>query len=411
MSAPEITTLVNVIGLSTQVASAILIALLFQLLRPQAGRRRYFAVWSIAWAVFAVALVALLPAIKAGGAAAGGEVLPIGLAVGLTVYQVGKIAFLVLLLVGTLLYVRGGAWRRTLLWGLGLGVPFALASSLVQPDVTRTLLWQAAAGVPVTAACAYLFLSLPAARQTLGSRLSGVIFACKATAFAGNLLYSWHTLRSPDETLIGWASWISEYGAYLDLLLDIVLSFGMVLLLAEETVREVSSAYDELAVTHGHLERDSCIDPLTGALNRLAFERGFGMESIRASYGAVAVFDLDDLKAVNDRHGHQAGDRALQHFVESLRSLLRPSDKIFRWGGDEFLAVLPRAQAAEFQARLAERLPTIRPLRLTDGSETRVNASFGVADYRDGSDLAVAIETADSRMYVAKRERKRFTAA
>lgn len=411
MRAPEITTLVNVIGLSTQVAAAILVALLFQLLRPQAGRRRYFAVWSTAWVVFAVGLIALLPAIKAGGAVAPEGSLSSGLVVGLAVYQVGKIAFLVLLLVGTLLYARGGAWRRTMLWGFAIGVPYALATALVRPDVTRAILWQAVAAMPVTAACAYVLLALPRARRTLGSRLAGAILGLKAASYGGNLVYSWRALRGSEESLVGWAAWISEYGAYLDLLLDIVLSFGMVLLLMEETVREVSSAYDELAVTHGHLERDSCIDPLTGALNRMAFERGFGMEAARASYGAVAVFDVDGLKEVNDLHGHRAGDRLLQHFAESLRSVLRPSDKLFRWGGDEFLAVLPSARAAEIRARLAVFLPTVDPVLLDGGAVVPVAASFGVADYSAGNDLGLAIETADGRMYAAKRERRSFPAA
>ena len=409
MSTPEITTLVNVIGLSTQVAAAILIALLFQLIRPQAGRRRYFSMWGMAWIVLAAALATLLPAIRAGGATITDGMLALGPSLGLAAYQVGKMVFLVLLLVGTLLFARGGAWRSTMAWGLGLGVPYGLLTVLPHPDVSRTLLFQALAVVPVTALCSYFLLRLPAPRRTLGSRLAGSVLALKALTWVGNLIYSWRVLRSEVVSLAGWAAWISEYGSYLDLLLDIVLSFGMVLLLAEETVREAGAAYNELAMTHRHLERDSCIDPLTGALNRLALERGYGMEAIRASYGAVVVLDVDDLKEVNDVHGHQAGDRALQHFAESLRSMLRPSDKIFRWGGDEFLAVLPRAQAAEFQPRLAELLRAIGLLRLEDGSEIEVRASFGVADYRDGSDLGAAIEAADRRMYAAKRQRKLAT--
>jgi diguanylate cyclase (GGDEF)-like protein len=406
MNSPDIITMVNVIGLSTQVAAAILLALLFQLLHTKARRKRYFTMWSMAWVSLAVSLATLLPAIRAGGSAIPGSALPSSLYLGIAIYQVGKISFLVFLLAGTLLYTRGGAWRKMLIWGLAIAVPYGLATVITRPEVSHTILWQAIAVIPVTAFCSLLLLRLPAQRRSLGSRLSGAIFALKAIVWIGNLGYTWQVTIEQRGSLVGWAAWISEYGAFLDLLLDVLLGIGMVLLLMEETVREVSSAYNELAVTHSHLERDSYIDPLTGSFNRMAFKRGYGMQSARASYGTVAVFDLDDLKTINDMYGHQAGDQALQHFAESLRSVLRPSDKIFRWGGDEFLAVFPFAKSSEIQARLRSFLINIKPLQLKDSVQVKVKASMGVADYPGGNELDSAIKTADTHMYTDKRDRK-----
>lgn len=408
MNAPEITTLVNMIGLSIQVAAAFLIALLFLLLRRQAERKRYFLTWGYAWIVLALALAALLPTIAAGGNVplVGEAGRPLHIAVSTLTYQVGKLIFLVLLLVGTLLYTHGGPWHRALLAGCALAVPTAAATVLTSHDVNRPLMWQAMAVVPVMAVCSSLMLRIARARRTLGSRLTGVIFALKSVTWVGTGIYSWRLGWQAGEPVASWMMVFANYGAYADLLLDVVLSFGMVLLLMEETVREVVSAHQELTVSHSHLERESFVDALTGALNRKAFHHGYGMQAARATFGSVAMFDLDNLKEVNDVHGHATGDLLLQHFSESIRPHLRSSDKLFRWGGDEFLAVLPRALTADARARLAEALRRIAPLALPGEMDIPVSASLGVAHYGSAEDLATAVELADRHMYDAKRERK-----
>jgi diguanylate cyclase (GGDEF)-like protein len=100
-------------------------------------------------------------------------------------------------------------------------------------------------------------------------------------------------------------------------------------------------------------------DALTGLLNRRGLFRGFDVEVERARrYGhpvAVVLFDLDHFKQVNDRLGHAAGDRLLRAVGEEVRRSLRPADLLGRWGGEEFLAILPETGLPE-AVEVAERL-------------------------------------------------------
>jgi diguanylate cyclase (GGDEF)-like protein len=122
-------------------------------------------------------------------------------------------------------------------------------------------------------------------------------------------------------------------------------------------------------------------DPLTGCLNRRALDAQLAHLSLRGSYAAV-LLDIDHFKRVNDEHGHVAGDAALLHLVRLLRADLREVDLIGRWGGEEFLLLLPDAGLSDAQL-VAERLRSAlesTPLRW-QGHSVPITASFAVAAY------------------------------
>lgn len=154
------------------------------------------------------------------------------------------------------------------------------------------------------------------------------------------------------------------------------------------------------------LVRESSRDPLTQTYNRLSGERILEQEMARARRQdqplAVAFVDLDRFKELNDVHGHEAGDRALTTTGEALRHNLRVIDSVIRWGGEEFLLVLPgsdRSGAAEAIRRIAEPQLCPRP----DGPP--LTASVGIAAWpEDGRnvDWRELVQTADRRMYLAK---------
>jgi diguanylate cyclase (GGDEF)-like protein len=204
-----------------------------------------------------------------------------------------------------------------------------------------------------------------------------------------------------------WARAIVNFNTYLDLLLNIALGFAMVVLLMEDAKREVDDAQSELRVAHDQLRRAALYDALTDSLNRRAFAQGVGLEMARGTFGTVVIADLDNLKSVNDAYGHAAGDRLLRQCSDLLRSTLRPYDKLYRWGGDEFLLVIPSARGVDVEARLADVLGRAEPIDVAGGTTTvTLQVSLGAADYTSAESLDTSIQLADEAMYRQKNLRK-----
>jgi len=180
----------------------------------------------------------------------------------------------------------------------------------------------------------------------------------------------------------------------------------MVVVLMEDAKREVDDAQGELRVAHDQLRRAALYDSLTDSLNREAFAQGVGLEMARGTFGTVVIADLDNLKQVNDSCGHAAGDRLLRQCADLLRSTLRPYDKLYRFGGDEFLLVLPSARGADVTARLAEVLAGAAPVQVGRDLEAQLAVSLGAADYTSAEHLNETIRQADEAMYRDKHRRK-----
>jgi diguanylate cyclase (GGDEF)-like protein len=131
----------------------------------------------------------------------------------------------------------------------------------------------------------------------------------------------------------------------------------------------------------------------------------------RADGGGLALLflDLDEFKQVNDSHGHAVGDRLLQAAAQRLVSLLRPTDRVARFGGDEFVVLLHPGTDEEQMAAVAERIVTAfrAPFAIGDGIQAAVGASVGISRFpQDGSDAGMLIRHADIAMYAAKNEGK-----
>ena len=159
---------------------------------------------------------------------------------------------------------------------------------------------------------------------------------------------------------------------------------------------------DELRVS-------SSTDYLTGILNRRAFTEAAGarVQSAHASSSpaAVILFDIDRFKAINDRHGHEAGDAVLSRVVAIVRPELREDEILARYGGEEFIAMPLHCDLASARA-VAERLRLVMEnarVVLPDGEAVQVTASFGVASAPGPEiDLARLIHAADVALYRAK---------
>ncbi len=157
-------------------------------------------------------------------------------------------------------------------------------------------------------------------------------------------------------------------------------------------------------------------DPVTTLPNRAAFNRRLRDEIARARrYSrelSVVLFDVDCFKSVNDEFGHPAGDRTLWQVAGLLKSSLRQSDAVFRYGGDEFAAVCPET-SGEAMAHVLRRLESnVRAWRIESHLSGHFGVSWGVASLpADATDENELIRIADERLYACKRARHRSFAA
>ncbi len=170
----------------------------------------------------------------------------------------------------------------------------------------------------------------------------------------------------------------------------------------EENLREVSE----------RLKHQALVDELTGLMNRRALYQIGRQEIIRASRGktplSLLFLDLDKFKPINDTYGHLAGDEALKLTARLLLANIREYDRVGRWAGDEFIALLPntsKEQAMEAAGRVLRAFKR-EALVLENGSRIVLNASIGLHTWMPGDQETINIDAlvrlADQAMYRAK---------
>lgn len=154
------------------------------------------------------------------------------------------------------------------------------------------------------------------------------------------------------------------------------------------------------------------IDLVTGVYSHRHFQDRVRQETARAARThsplSLLMVDLDDFKLVNDRHGHQAGDRVLRAIAGALRAAVRTSDVVARYGGDEFVVLMPDTDGKEAErvARRAARSVAELAHPMADGTDIHVTCSVGLALHpRDGRTSKALLRAADAEMYKHKRAR------
>ncbi|MEX1248637.1 MAG: diguanylate cyclase [Anaerolineales bacterium] len=172
-------------------------------------------------------------------------------------------------------------------------------------------------------------------------------------------------------------------------------------LLADQTASALENAR-----LHAQARQAAMADILTGLPNRRSFNARLGEELRRAlryqRFFSVAMIDLDNFKAINDRYGHNVGDVALQDVARCLRYKVRDTDFLARFGGDEFVLLLPETRAAEAD-KLCQKLRSGMGdciVGWTDPDREMISFSYGVAEFpSDAQDAASLMGVADKAMY------------
>lgn len=379
----------QLLALLVQACGALLIGLLCLMLNGVV-RQPALAAWVQGWLALGGALLALLFE----------QLRPESAPVALPLYLFGEYWFGLGIIEGCARF--GGRqwparWRRALLWPMAL---FALAApQVIGYEFRAVFLLQSSV---LTAVFAVALWALSSARRH-GSSGSGLmamrgalsaltaIFICYIPIFAANI---WYDTPLPMGPL--------ALSSAAHLLGEFVLGFGGAVLVLEQAhqglvVRNEGLAADNLKI-RSLAERDA----LTNVYNRHAFFQL--VEDLNSSKsptrGCAAMIDVDGLKELNDVWGHVLGDAALVRVAQTIGQLIRPEDRLFRWGGDEFLLICPTQHRKE----LLQQLERLNPL-LAEADAIRVEVSYGVVEFDQLADLPEAVQRADTYMYTRKRER------
>ncbi|WP_374473182.1 diguanylate cyclase [Arenimonas sp.] len=150
------------------------------------------------------------------------------------------------------------------------------------------------------------------------------------------------------------------------------------------------------------------LDPLTGLPLRYSLEGEFMMGQRAAHRGGtalfVAMFDIDHFKRVNDTFGHIVGDLALRHLADTLRRILRPNDRLYRYGGEEFLLLMLAEDDSEAEAAAGRFLDAVRasPVPVPGHGDLPLRVTIGLARVAEGDGLEISVERADQALYRGK---------
>lgn len=208
-------------------------------------------------------------------------------------------------------------------------------------------------------------------------------------------------------------SWVSTENWYLTILLA-WLGFGTLfafirLIRLQRAEKQQLAKISDLVVTNSQLRTEtdrfrklSTVDALTNAFNRHGIEQIIESLEIRLNATSIIMLDIDHFKRINDRRGHDTGDRVLQKISEIILKSTRNTDKLGRWGGEEFILICPNTSVGLAMA-LAEKLRlVVFDTVFEPDNPIAVTASFGVAAVLPNEAFASAFKRADEALYEAK---------
>jgi len=386
------------VGLAIQCVGILLVTLLSYFMRCSI-RSVSLKYWTAAWTCLSISLLSLFVGFHFEGHEKGFY----------SIYFLGEYAFGLLFVAGCRYYANGSRLNGTYLYLFAIALTIALALPHLSADFNDLFLVQASILATLFA------VSLISLRGTMKPREMSPGLRVMLVALVLLTLDFLHYVPVFGARKGAWVVTVParylQYTSIFDLLLEILLGFGTVMVLMEGVRRDMEAANQKLMQAHDKLELIAKIDPLTEALNRHAFHSLLsrsetGLEG--ESSGSVAVIDIDNLKPINDTMGHHVGDKVIRAASRAVRSLIRADDMLFRWGGDEFMVLMFKLPLEEASRRM-ETLNDVLKENAAQWTEAAVSitVSHGVAGFASLTTLAKAIEEADTAMYEKRRQQGR----
>lgn len=376
-----------------QVSSLAMVSAFFALL-ALSNRRAELRWWARAWAfnLLAIVFTSLFWVLQSE------SLLPF---VAFT-YTTGKMAFTVMLIQGAWSMIRPGArlfTNRALTIGL---LTYGLAAALILRTVTPVGIVQHSLMGAILIGFSIVLIR---------SRADGVTWLTAGFALRGLLSLTEsaaYLLQAMQPTSGFPASWVANAGSFVsasssfDTGSEWLIVLGCVLAMSERGRRQLENANRDLIAAQEDLRRLADRDPLTGAINRRSLRDIFN--DLQSSQAMLLFFDLDGFKAINDLHGHAAGDTCLKLFATALKDSFRTDDHVVRYGGDEFLVIAPGLDHAAARFRVEDVTQ-----RLGSGIAAGVSCGFsvGMAELTPGGQPETALQLADENMYKAKHQERR----
>ncbi len=238
-------------------------------------------------------------------------------------------------------------------------------------------------------------------RAGLGRQFSGLLALLSAgVQFAAVVVSS---TASPE-----FAQQLIAYSSFFDVLLEMLFGIGLIIWAMEDTERRLAALHARTVDDTRRSKRKATLDPLTDTHNRFFLDEIRPQLESSDTGGSIVLIDVDGLKRINDTEGHEEGDRAIWTVANAIKKLVRGNDHVIRWGGDEFLVVLPGMDEDLARRRfymLPSKIDEVKQSSRSGGKPYMkfLAASVGVHIYSKRIPLDVAISQADRVMYERKR--------
>jgi diguanylate cyclase (GGDEF)-like protein len=303
-------------------------------------------------------------------------------------------------------------------WVVAVSVLYAIPTAFLQPYRRWRVFGTSTLTAIADSAGIALFIATTGAHASPFFVLYYLSVAAVAMRFDLRQAMAMCLIYSISYSWIYFATWDASADAAGVLLLRlsymVFVALGVGHLAREENSRsrqidEIERLHAENQKLQSRNERAARFDRLTGMLNRGYFEKDAQKEIRRAKssggYVSVLFCDMDHLKRINDELGHDSGDRVLRQVGLSMKRCLRSQDLIGRYGGDEFIVVLPNVTRETAFERAEQLIESVQGVNSALPEDLHVGLSVGIATYPfDAQDYPTLVRVADQSMYLAKRE-------